>query len=316
MGLTAEIITPERKDERIDELRQSGLFENKAEIVGCCIKLLTDNVDFKEMWQDNFKSISDFIRPHGRIFALSDPGQDGMRLYYEPVSKTCFLYNCTYYGHVKSIALAIAGDFLEEYHSIHSRYSVHGAALDIFGQGLSLIAPSGTGKTTLSYGLLMEPRTRLVSDDWFYARILDDVVMCRASEKNVYIRATIQQTYPEFASVLSATKLDEGGRGIIDIASILGGTKKADSTVMMNTVFLERDPGDDVFYGMDVKEALSYLLDHNFCNPHMLICDERKTRLRTKFFKEYFERTDIYMLNTIEKPEESLDRLKALIGKK
>jgi hypothetical protein len=287
--------------------------ENKAELVGCCIKLITDNKSFKEMWQDNFKAISEFIRPHGRIFALEDPSYEGMRLFYEPVSKTCFLYNCSYYGHVKSLALAIAGDFLEEYHSIHSRYSVHGAAIDIFGRGLSLIAPSGTGKTTLSYGLLLDKRPRLVSDDWVYARILDDVVLCRASEKNVYIRASIQNTYPEFKRVLSGTKLDEGGRGIIDIGDLLGGTKKADSTVMANTVFLERNPGDEVFYEMGVNEAIDYLMAHNFCNPHMLISDERKVGIRKRFFKDFFERTNIFMLNTIESPEESLSRLKELI---
>jgi hypothetical protein len=313
MGLEAELISKERKDDLIDALKRSPLMENKAELVGCCIKLITDNKSFKEMWQDNFKAISEFIRPHGRIFALEDPSYEGMRLFYEPVSKTCFLYNCSYYGHVKSLALAIAGDFLEEYHSIHSRYSVHGAAIDIFGRGLSLIAPSGTGKTTLSYGLLLDKRTRLVSDDWFYARILDDVVLCRASEKNVYIRASIQNTYPEFKRVLSGTKLDEGGRGIIDIGDLLGGTKKADSTVMANTVFLERNPGDEVFYEMGVNEAIDYLMAHNFCNPHMLISDERKVGIRKRFFKDFFERTNIFMLNTIESPEESLSRLKELI---
>ncbi|MBN1786584.1 MAG: hypothetical protein JW825_06335 [Candidatus Methanofastidiosa archaeon] len=313
MTLKSEMITKNRKDHLIDELKGKYFFEEKAEINGCCIKLITDDQMFKEMWQDNFKSMSEYIRPHGRIFALRDPEKEGMKLYYEPVSKTCFLYNCNYYGNVKSIALAIAGDFLEEYHSIHSRYSVHGAAIDVNGRGISLIAPSGTGKTTLSYGLLLDPKTRLVSDDWFYAQILGDLVVCRSSEKNVYIRASIKDTYPEFKKIISCTKLDDRDRGIIDIGGVLGNTKKADSSTLFNTVFLKRDYEDEVIYNMSVKEALDFLLANDFCNPHMLITNPRKISIRKKFFKEFFERTRIFMLNTIEKPEQSLERLRKLV---
>jgi hypothetical protein len=315
MDLEVNLISRSKKDRLIDELKGQMLFEQKAELNGCCIKLITDNPMFKEMWEDNFKHISEFIRPHGRIFVLDDPDHQELSLYYEPVSKTCFLYNCTYYGHVKSLALAIAGDFLEEYHSIHSRYSVHGAAIDVFGRGISLIAPSGTGKTTLSYGLLLDRNARLVSDDWFYARILGDLVVCGASEKNVYIRSSIQDVYPEFAKVIRTTKLDETKRGIIDIGDLLGDEKKAESTTMATTVFLERDHDDEVFYNMSVNEALDYLLKHNFCNPHMLISDRRKVRIRKQFFKQYFERTKIYMLNTIETPAQSLERLRQLTNR-
>jgi len=313
MSLKTEMITKSKKDHLIDELKNRYHFEEKAEINGCCIKLITDDKIFKEMWQDNFKKISEFIRPHGRIFTLADNEKEGMRLFYEPVSKTCFLYNCNYYGHVKSIALAIAGDFLEEYHSIHSRYSVHGAAIDVNGTGISLIAPSGTGKTTLSYGLLLDPKTRLVSDDWFYAQILGDLVVCRASEKNVYIRASIQDTYPEFKDIISTTYLDERDRGIIDIGGVLGNAKQADSTVLFNTVFLKRDYDDEIVYNMSVKEALKYLIDNDFCNPHMLISNPRKVSIRKKFFKQFFERTKIYMLNTIETPEQTIERLKKIV---
>lgn len=313
MALVAEMISKSKKDHLIDDLKSTYLHEEKAEINGCCIKLITDNTNFKEMWQDNFNHISEFIRPHGRIFSLNDPSKPSLDLYYEPISKTCFLYNCTYYGYVKSLALAIAGDFLEEYHSIHSRYSVHGAAIDVFGKGIALIAPSGTGKTTLSYGLLLDSHSRLVSDDWFYAQIMGDLVICRASEKNVYIRDSIQKTYPEFKSVIQSAKMDDTNRGVIDIGGVLGDTKKADSTIMAHTVFLERDMDDDVFYNMSVKEALSYLVKHDFCNPHMIISNKRKVSIRKKFFKQYFERTKIYMLNTIETPAQSLEHLKRLI---
>ena len=70
---------------------------------------------------------------------------------YDPYTKTAFLTNVDYYGWIKSIALAVAGDILEDEHRI---YSVHGAAIDVDCRGVSIIAPSGTGKTTHSWGLL------------------------------------------------------------------------------------------------------------------------------------------------------------------
>jgi len=95
---------------------------------------------------------------------------------------------------------------------------------------------------------------------------------------------------------------------------VLGNTKKADTTTMSNTVFLERDHDDEVVYNMSVKEAMDYLVKNDFCNPHLLLTNPRKTSIRKKFFKKYFERTRIFMLNTIETPGQSLDRLKKIIG--
>ena len=71
----------------------------------------------------------------------------GVIVKYDPLTRSAFLFNIDYYGWVKSIALAVAGDILEDQHRIHS---VHRAALDVAGKGISLIAPSKSGKTTHS----------------------------------------------------------------------------------------------------------------------------------------------------------------------
>ena len=70
-------------------------YERKANIHGACVKLLTDNYDFKEEWEDNFKFINEDIRPHAKIFSVDD----GRKLVmYEPLSKICIIKNCDYYG--------------------------------------------------------------------------------------------------------------------------------------------------------------------------------------------------------------------------
>jgi hypothetical protein len=104
------------------------------------------------------------------------------------LTQTVFLINVDYYGWVKSLALAVAGDILEDEHMI---YSVHGAMIDIDCMGVSIIAPSGTGKTTHSWGLLRNPTARLISDDWYFVRLSSREPLAFGSDKNTYIQADI-----------------------------------------------------------------------------------------------------------------------------
>jgi hypothetical protein len=305
------LITPDKKDELLEELKEKVFYEKKAELAGACIKLNTDNHDFKDMWEDNFKQMSDYIRPHGRVFALSDEG--GFRVLYEPISKTCFIFNSDYYGWIKSLALAVAGDFLEEYVSIHSRYSVHGAAIDFKGRGVSIIAPSGTGKTTHSYGLLLRRGSRLVSDDWYYTRILGEIVIARASERNCYIREDIASIFPEFEILVETKKLDNRGRAVADIRHVLGVSRAKDETVIEKVIFLKRDPDDEPYFTLSPKEALDFIVDNDFCNPHQLVRDERKLRIRTNFFRQYLERVETYMVNTITPPQETQKTVRKIV---
>ncbi|MBI4277120.1 MAG: hypothetical protein HY660_01585, partial [Armatimonadetes bacterium] len=68
---------------------------------------------------------------------------------------------------LKSWVLGAVGRVLAEEHGIHS---IHGACVEKDGAGILYIAPTGTGKSTSSYGLIESPRTRFHSDDWVYVR--------------------------------------------------------------------------------------------------------------------------------------------------
>ena len=102
-------------------------YSSKADIHGVCIKLLTKDKTFIEMWNDNFSSMGDNVRSHGRIICLNDETK-GVEVHYDPVTSIAVLYNFDYYGWVKSIALAIVTDILEDSHDL---FAVHGAALDL-----------------------------------------------------------------------------------------------------------------------------------------------------------------------------------------
>src|SRR5262249_54209155 len=88
--------------------------------------------------------------------------------YYSRRTNTIVFFNTSYYGQLKSWVLGAVGRVLAEEWGIHS---VHGACVEKDGRGVLYIAPTGTGKSTSSYGLQATyPNTRFHSDDWVYVR--------------------------------------------------------------------------------------------------------------------------------------------------
>ena len=57
------------------------------------------------------------------------------------------------------------------------------------------------------------------------------------------------------------------------------------------------------------------MIERDFCNPHQLLRTKEKTIKRKRFFSELFAKVPVYLLNTIETPAESLDRLKEICEK-
>lgn len=303
------ILDPEERQTLSDELANEIEYELKANIHGACVKLLTDNKNFKNEWEDNFRFMNEDVRPHSKIFTVEDGGE--LEVLYDPIGKVSILKNLDYYGWVKSIALATISDFFEDYHSIHRRYSVHGSAVDYRGHAIVMIGPPGNGKTTLTYGLLQDENFNYISDDWFFVRLFSNSTVLYSSEKNSYIRDDIADVWKVFKKDIERVKLDVKGRGIADVNTLFNGRIRESST-LKNIVLLERNKENLPFRKITPDEALNYMLENDFCNPHQLIRNDRKLKLRTQFFKDLFCNQDVYILNTTETPEESLDRIKNL----
>jgi hypothetical protein len=306
-----QLIDVEEKDRLYEEYEKRYLYTRKASIYGCCIKLLTDEEYVKERWDDNFYSMSEDIRSHGRLIVMQKPGNE-LSVKYDPYTKTAFLINVDYYGWIKSLALAVAGDVLEDEHRI---YSVHGAAIDVAGKGLSLIAPSGTGKTTHSYGLLHLKKARLVSDDWYFVRLSSREPLAFSSEKNSYIEADIGKIWGEYETLVKNVQFDPHGRAVVNVRWIVGAGGVIPMTTMREIILLKRDPSDKkVATELTKKEALDYLLANNFCNPHQLVRDRRKIALRKNFFSKYLAQTSVHMVNTVRPPQETQQKIREIVA--
>jgi hypothetical protein len=310
MVYEVELISTPEKDELFEQYQGRFLYTRKAEVYGCCMKLLTDQQYVTERWGDNFYTMGENIRSHGRIVVLEEPSE-GLKVKYDPMTKTAFLYNFDYYGWIKSVTLAVAGDVLEDEHRI---YHVHGAAIDVMGRGVSIIAPSKTGKTTHSWGLLRMPEARLVTDDWYFVRLSDKRPLAFGSEKNCYTEADIADIWTEYRRLIDKAQFDNKDRAIVNVRWIVGEGGVIPMTTIYHIILLKRDKNDqEIVTELSPEEGLDYLVAHDLCNPHQLVRDKRKTELRKNFYGKLLERSTVHMVNTIQTPQESQDAIRRVV---
>jgi len=310
MAYDVAIIDKKRTDEILKICGKLNYYNLKADINGICIELFCCNKEFIDMWSDNFYHMSDSVRSHARIYCIEDPSTD-LHAEYDVSTFTMFLFNFDYYGWIKSVALGMAGNILEQAHSI---YSVHGAAIDIDGAGVTLIAPSKTGKTTQSWGLLAEENAHLISDDWYFVQFGNGRPRITGSEKNCYIDADIGDVWEEYKPLVTGVRFDNKGRGIGNVRWVRGEGAVIPKTAMHTVILLKRDKNDpEVVRKMDVSEALAYLEANDFCNPHQLIRDERSMSVRREFFRRYLSECSVFMVNTTLPARETQERIREIV---
>jgi hypothetical protein len=90
---SVQLIGSEEKDKLYQQYEDRFLYTAKAEIYGCCIKLLTEVEYVKNRWEDNFYTMSEDVRSHGRLIVLEEPGQQ-MTVKYDPYTKNGFSGEC------------------------------------------------------------------------------------------------------------------------------------------------------------------------------------------------------------------------------
>ena len=310
MTYTITLITTDENERLMELYLPKVLYEIKSEIYGCCIKLLSDDHTVKETWQDNFYPMLQNVRSHGRLFVFKDPSCRPDTVFFDPHSRSAYLINFNYYGWIKSIALSLAGDILEDEHNI---YSVHGACMDIDGKGLCLIGNSGAGKTTQTYGLLKDPHTRIVSDDWFFSRVYGPDILAFGSEKNFYIRKDLATVWKEYDGLVPEGDFDKEGRAVADLRWVIGKGRILPMTTLKMMIILKRDPMDkNEARSLLPEEGLLLFEENNYFNPHLLVNNPYKKHIRKRYITNLLERTTVYLVNTINTPQETQRLIRSL----
>ncbi len=309
------IISPDEEDEVLERLERGKRlkYKRKVKIYGAVLKLVTDVRWAIDIFERNFFVSDEDIRSHGRVFYFFDDAYPKDTIFYQPQGRTCFMFNVDYYGKLKSVALSVVGDILEDVHEV---YSVHGAALNMskWGKGVGIVAPSGTGKTTHTFGLMKVEGAKLVSDDWFFVRFYDEDAIAYASEKEIYVRNDIIEIFPEFKELIEEEGVDAYGRAVVNLRWFMGEHRFHPMTTLDVMILLKRDKNDpEVVRRLTPEEGLEYMVKNDYLNPHLLQRDERKTKVRNKFFLELFRRTETYMVNTTPPPHETQKIIRKLI---
>lgn len=145
-------------------------------IHGIRVRALTNSPHLMDFWKDNWYSPEEWETAAGRrpspdprvnVYALWGVASEPEAAYYSHEKNTVVFFNTSYYGQLKSWVLGAVGRILAAEYGIHS---IHGACVAKDWKGVLYIAPTGTGKSTSSYGLMSYPNTRFHSDDWVYVR--------------------------------------------------------------------------------------------------------------------------------------------------
>ena len=152
------------------------IFQDDVIIHGVRVRATTNSPHLRDFWIDNWYGVEEWRRltgqapptePRVTVYALKGVENEQEAAYYSHSSSTIIFFNTSYYGQLKSWVLGAVGRILAGEYGIHS---IHGACVEKAGKGVLYIAPTGTGKSTSSYGLVNWPDTRFHSDDWVYIR--------------------------------------------------------------------------------------------------------------------------------------------------
>ncbi|MDO8691205.1 MAG: hypothetical protein Q7R39_14560 [Dehalococcoidia bacterium] len=173
---------PEKRDRLIARvlayIEDNGKDVCRQDVIihGVRVRAISNSDHLCDFWPENWFSPEQWAQATGRratkepqvmVYALVGVPGETEAAYYSRELNTIVFFNTAYYGQLKSWVLGAVGRILAEEFGIHS---IHGACVARGENGVLYIAPTGTGKSTSSYGLMDLPETRFHSDDWVYVR--------------------------------------------------------------------------------------------------------------------------------------------------
>ncbi|MBI5643177.1 MAG: hypothetical protein HY954_06850 [Deltaproteobacteria bacterium] len=309
-----------------------------ANIHGIIVRLYTNSAHLYDFWVENWfpGPRAQNVLPHGIIYAVSGIEGHEPHAYYHHDTKTAIFINTEYYGQCKSWALGMAADILETQHGVHS---IHGSCAVLGGRGVVIVAPTGTGKSTHTWGLMQLPDGKIHSDDWVFLQYKKGLAMADISERKFYLRTDMVRSFPNIEGLLKRCKCENvenndfgafaNSRAILDPEWIAGRDKFVERAVVKSVILLRRDSTSPAEVCLGPDEAIDVLEEGKcqilagagkdmgsfkyepFYNPYLLI---KRNELQRSFFTELFESASCHVLNTgVETVEESQKRIRRII---
>jgi hypothetical protein len=192
------------------------------------------------------------------------------------------------FDEVKNVGL-ITG--LDEYglltSTVHGLYSrllfsnnwnpIHGAVIDLNGQGTILIGHHGAGKSTALLNLIHYTkdimRINVLTDDWSVARSEGSAIKICSIEKKMSFSESLVNANPELNLIDLYKNQALGGIGKlwIDIDDVLGSGTSIQETTLKNVLIFSPNNGDELITNISLDEAVHLLVDTSY---HMPDCGE------------------------------------------
>lgn len=336
-------ISVEERDELVrlaeDKLASDfRIYHWSANIHGITVRLKTNSFHLYDFWVENWfpapRTIT--ILPHAKIYAVTGVEGREPHAYYNHETRTAIFINTEYYGQCKSWALGIAADILETQHDVHS---IHGSCAIVYGKGLVIIAPTGTGKSTHTWGLLKLHGGKIHSDDWLFMTYKKGLAMADISERKFYLRTDMVRSFPELDGIMNSCKCENvqdndftkfaNSRCILDPEWIGGPDKFIERSVVRSVVLLRRDDVSPPEVKLTAAEAIDILEEgkyqvlpgagenvgeyayESFYNPYLLV---RRSDKQSQYFGQLFDSASCHVLNTgVETVDETQQRIRRIM---
>ncbi|MHB8053243.1 MAG: hypothetical protein ACYDEZ_08185 [Methanoregula sp.] len=110
-------------------------------------------------------------------------------------------------------------------------------------------------------------------------------------------------------------EFDHDGRAVADIRWVIGKGRILPMTTLRTIIVLKRDPADTtISQTLDAESGLKLFAENNYFNPHLLVHNPFKERIRNRYVAELLDRTTVYQVNTTGTPAETQKMIRSLVG--
>jgi len=204
-------ITVEQRDILVQEaeaaLPYDRYFEWNANINGIIIQLRTNVPHLYDFWVENFypAQLESDLEPHGIIYAVDGVAGRTPFGYYNPEMRTAILFNTSYYGQVRSWALAMVAQASERLLDVHG---LRAACVDYNGKGLALVGSKGLNRGTLFTWLMEDEKARFLTNDWLFVRYRGNEAIADAPERKFYMKTDISRSFPRYERIFDRSKCE------------------------------------------------------------------------------------------------------------